>query len=83
MRIIPPIISAFFPNLFPVFLPIKTPVMATKKVVNPIIMTAANILTLINAKLMPTTNASMLVAIAIPMRTKSLSGLKEFFSLHF
>lgn len=83
-RIIPPRISIFFPNLIPVFLPKRMPSMEKKKVVNPIMNVVRNNLTLIKAKLMPTINASILVASDIIISIFGSNGVIFcFFSVSF
>lgn len=65
---IPPKISALFFNSSPHFLPIITPIKHITKVIIPIILMVLIIETFKNAKLTPTANASILVAIARKVR---------------
>ena len=63
IKIMPPKISIFFPNLVPVFFPNSIPNMETKKVIPPMTKTARIMFISRKPKLIPTINASMLVAI--------------------
>ena len=64
IKIIPPIISALFSYLIPNWFPIFTPITDNIKVTNPIKIAANTMLVCRNAKVIPTANASILVAIA-------------------
>ena len=74
MRTMPPASSAFDLYRKPNMLPILTPIVAIKKVVQPMRETAGRIFTLKNAKVMPTAKASILVAMA---RGSMVRGEKE------
>ena len=62
IKIVPPIISAQFFNIGPIFFPINTPVKHTKNVIIAIDVTTSIIDMFKNAKLTPTARASILVA---------------------
>ena len=64
IKIEPPIYSAYFSNRFPSVLPNNTQMKESTKVVIPIVVVAMNKFTFKKAKLTPTANASILVAIA-------------------
>lgn len=64
IKIEPPIYSAYFSNRFPSVLPNNTQMKESTKVVIPMVITASKRLTFKKAKLTPTANASILVAIA-------------------
>lgn len=76
IKIIPPIIWNLSPKISPNFLPISIPNKLNMKATIPIINEGNNGLVLINAKVKPTANASILVAIA-----KSVTSLKLNLSL--
>ena len=74
IKMIPPNYSAYFSHKLPSFFPNNTQTKERIKVVIPMVVIATNRLTFKKAKLTPTANASMLVAMA--KRRMSLNGME-------